>query len=138
MSQPRIEMNATILPNGKVLALGGSIQDEDAATASLSADLYDPITNTFGFAGVNTYPRLYHSGSVLLPDATVLLVGGNPMRGAYEQHIEIYSPSYLFDAVGGLVPRPVIAGVTPGAFSYGDTFQVYTSAAPAVASVVLV
>src|SRR5207244_11923527 len=35
MSQPRIEMNATILPNGKVLALGGSLNDEDAASASL-------------------------------------------------------------------------------------------------------
>src|SRR5207249_6056719 len=38
MSQPRIEMNATILPTGKVLALGGSTNDEDAATASLNAD----------------------------------------------------------------------------------------------------
>ena len=28
MSQPRIEMNATILPNGKVLATGGSLNDE--------------------------------------------------------------------------------------------------------------
>src|SRR6185503_16030641 len=51
MSQPRIEMNATILPNGKVLAMGGSLNDEDAATASLNADLYDPATNTFSPAG---------------------------------------------------------------------------------------
>ena len=29
MSQSRIEMNATILPNGKVIALGGSLNDED-------------------------------------------------------------------------------------------------------------
>ena len=78
MSQPRIEMNATILPNGKVLALGGSTNDEDAATASLNADLYDPNTNTFSPAGANVFPRLYHSGSLLLPDATVLLTGGNP------------------------------------------------------------
>src|SRR5947209_13669006 len=72
MSQPRIEMNATILPNGKVLALGGSTNDEDAATASLNADLYDPTTNTFRSAGANLYPRLYHSGSLLLPDAPVM------------------------------------------------------------------
>ena len=100
MSQPRIEMNATILPNGKVLAVGGSINDEDAATASLNADLYDPATNTFSSAGANAYPRLYHSESLLLPDATVVLVGGNPTRGTYEQHIEIYSPAYLFNANG--------------------------------------
>ena len=81
MSQPRIEMNATILPNGKVLALGGSTNDEDAATASLNADLYDPTSNTFSSAGANVYPRLYHSGSLLLTDATVLLMGGNPVRG---------------------------------------------------------
>src|SRR5204863_1877018 len=81
MSQPRIEMNATILPNGKVLAMGGSVNDEDAASASLKADLFDPVTNTFSPAGQNVYPRLYHSGSLLLPDATVMLTGGNPSRG---------------------------------------------------------
>jgi hypothetical protein len=138
MSQPRIEMNATILPNGKVLALGGSANDENAATASLNADLYDPDTNTFSAAGANVYPRLYHSGSVLLPDARVLLVGGNPARGGYEKHIEIYSPSYLFDATGSLAPRPAITSVTPNAFSHGGTFQVYTSDAANIASVVLV
>ena len=84
MSQPRIEMNATILPNGKVLAVGGSTNDEDVTTASLNADLYDPATNTFSSAGANVYPRVYHSGSLLLPDATVLLIGGNPVRGTYE------------------------------------------------------
>src|SRR5262249_59862351 len=42
MSQPRIEMNAVILPTGKVLALGGALNDEDGTHASLNADLYDP------------------------------------------------------------------------------------------------
>ena len=137
MSQPRIEMNATILPNGKVLALGGSLNDEDAASASLNADLYDPATNTFSSAGANVYPRLYHSGSVLLPDATVLLVGGNPTRGSYEQHLEIYSPPYLFNTDGSLASRPAITGVTPNAFGYASTFQVFTSDAASIASVVL-
>src|SRR5271154_3076430 len=41
MSAPRIEMNATILPSGKILALGGSLNDEDETTAALAADLYD-------------------------------------------------------------------------------------------------
>src|SRR6266581_2348868 len=41
MSQPRIEMNAVILPSGQVLALGGSYNDEDTTTASLNADLFD-------------------------------------------------------------------------------------------------
>jgi len=70
MSQPRIEMSATILPNGKVLATGGSLNDEDAATASLNADLYDPATNTMVStgAGANAYARLYHSVALLLPE----------------------------------------------------------------------
>src|SRR5262249_3001774 len=38
MSQARIEMNATILPNGTVLATGGSAVDEYAYSASLNAD----------------------------------------------------------------------------------------------------
>ena len=58
MSQPRIEMNAVILPTGDVLALGGSSHDEDASTASLNADLYDPGSNHFSSAGANAYPRL--------------------------------------------------------------------------------
>jgi len=90
MSQPRIEMNAVILPNGKVLALGGSYNDEDSTTASLNADLYDPATNTFSSAGANVYPRLYHSVALLLPDATVWIAGSNPNEvGIYEKHMEI-------------------------------------------------
>jgi Domain of unknown function (DUF1929)/PKD domain len=137
MSQPRIEMNATILPSGSVLVMGGSVNDEDAATASLNADLYDPKTNTFSSAGANSYPRLYHSGSLLLPDGTVALMGGNPTRGSYEQHIEIYSPAYLFDANGAPATRPTITSV-PGTVNYGGAFQVQTPDAAAISSVVLV
>jgi hypothetical protein len=137
MSQPRIEMNATILPSGSVLVMGGSFNDEDAATASLNADLYDPKTNTFSSAGANTYPRLYHSGSLLLPDATVALMGGNPTRGSYEQHIEIYSPAYLFNGDGSPATRPTIADAPPSV-SYGSAFQVQTPNAADIGSVVLV
>jgi PKD repeat protein len=63
-----------------------------------------------------------------------MLVGGNPVRGSYEQHIEIYSPAYLFTGT----QRPTIAGVTPGTISYGGTFQVQTPDAANIASVVLV
>ena len=82
MSQARIEMNAVILPTGKVLALGGSVNDEDAGTKSLNADLYDPVSDSFSSAGANAYARLYHSVALLLPDATVWVAGGNPVRGS--------------------------------------------------------
>ena len=138
MSQPRIQMNATILPNGKVLATGGSRNNEDAVTASLNADLYDPDTNTFSLAGANVYPRLYHSNALLLPDATVLLIGGNPQRGNYEPRLEIYSPAYLFDADGTPASRPTIAGVSADTFDYGTPFQIQTPDALDISSVVLV
>jgi galactose oxidase-like protein/PKD domain-containing protein len=137
MSQPRIEMNATILPNGKVVALGGSLNDEDTTTASLNADLYDPATNTFSSAGQNAFARLYHSNSLLLPDATVLFIGGNPARGTYEQHIEIYRPAYLFNQDGSLATRPSISGVPSTGIGYGSAFQVQTPDAAGISSVVL-
>jgi galactose oxidase-like protein/PKD domain-containing protein len=138
MSQPRIQMSATILPNGKVLALGGSVNNEDANTKSLNADLYNPATNTFSPASTNAYARLYHSATLLLPDATVLLVGGNPQRGNYEKRFENYSPAYLFNSDGTPAIRPTITGVPPGTVGYGATFQVQTPDAPRIASVVLV
>ena len=136
MSQPRIEMNATILPDGTVLALGGSTNDEDATTASLNADLYDPVTNTFRSAGANAFPRLYHSNALLLPDGTVWVVGGNPQRGTYEPHMEIYSPAYLFNADGSPATRPTMTG-GPGTIGYGGGFQVQTPDAANITSVVL-
>jgi len=138
MSQPRIEMNATILPNGKVLATGGSTKDEDATTKSLNADLYDPVSNTFSSAGQNTYARLYHSNALLLPDATVLLLGGNPARGTYEQHMEIYSPAYLFNGDGSPAARPVISSVNTTELGYAATFDIQSPNAASIGSVVLV
>jgi len=141
MSQARIELNATILPNGKVLATGGSVNNEEAASASLNADLYDPASNTFSSAGVNVYPRLYHSNALLLPDAKVLLAGGNPTRGTFERHLEIYSPAYLFKADGTAATRPVITSITPAppaSVGYGATFQVQTPDASNISSVALV
>lgn len=141
MSQPRIEMSAVILPNGKVLALGGSYNDEDTATASLNADLYDPASNTFSSAGANAYARLYHSVALLMPDATVWVAGGNPQRGSYEQNMEIYKPAYLFttDGLGHVIPatQPTITA-SPGNVSYGGNFAVETPDAVNISSVVLV
>jgi hypothetical protein len=137
MSQPRIEMDATILPNGKVLALGGSLNDEDTSTASLNADLYDPASNTFSSAGAEVYARLYHSVSLLLPDATVWVAGGNPQRGTYEPHMEIYSPAYLFNADGTRATRPTITSVSSSVLGYNGGFQLQTPDAANVSSVVL-
>ncbi|MEP6601306.1 MAG: galactose oxidase-like domain-containing protein, partial [Nitrospirota bacterium] len=144
MVKPRIEMNATLLPTGKVLTVGGSLNDEDTNTASLAADLYDPyvdavqgVQGTMSSAGSNGYPRLYHSVSLLLPDATVWVAGGNPSRGSYEQHVEIYTPPYLYNSNGTLATRPSITSVSPSVIGYGTSFTVQTPDAANIASVVL-
>jgi PKD repeat protein len=138
MAQPRIEMNATLLPNGRVLTVGGSLNDEDTGTASLQADLYDSATNTMGSAGANAVPRLYHSVSLLLPDGRVWVAGGNPKRGTFEPSMEIYSPPYLFNPDGSLATRPAITSLGGSVIGYGGTsFVVTTPDAANVASVVL-
>ena len=138
MSAARIEMDAVMLPTGNVLILNGSVNDEDASTASLGADLYNTTTNTISSAGSGAFARLYHSGALLLPDATVLVLGGNPQRGTYEPHMEIYSPAYLFNSNGTLATRPTITGVPTSAIGYGNSFQIQTPDAANISSAVLV
>jgi hypothetical protein len=141
MSLPRTRMNAVLLPTGKVLALGGSSIDEDPNTASLAADLFDPVTESWASAGVATYPRLYHSCGLLLPDATVWVVGSNPKKGTYDNNIEVYSPAYLYtvDGNGNVIPavRPTITAV-PAEIGYGGSFAITTPDSSTIASAVLV
>jgi hypothetical protein len=121
MSRARVEMNAVLLPTGKVLTIGGSANDEDGTTASLTADLYDPSTNSFTALASNTYPHLYHSTAVLLPDGSVVLSGGNPQQGVFEAHMEIYKPGYFFNTDGSAATRPSLTAA-PAAITYAQTF----------------
>ena len=125
MGQARVEMEATLLPNGNVFVSGGSGEDENAATASLTSEMYDPAKNSFSAAGSNAYARLYHNVQLLLPDGTVFMAGGNPAQGVYEKHIEIYKPAYLFNPDGSAASRPAITGA-PSSVIYGSNFSVQT------------
>ncbi len=140
MSAARRQMNAVLLPNGKVLAEGGSATDEIPDTPGRTADVYDPATNLMTSAGTASSSRLYHSTALLLPDATVASMGSNPdNRGRYVSVIEIWTPPYLYDAGDQLITsRPVITGVSSPVLGYGSTFTVnYQSASP-IASAVLI
>jgi fibronectin type 3 domain-containing protein len=143
MSTGRIQMNAVLLPDGKVLAAGGSVNNEAPDTPGKTADLYNPKTNTFSSAGTAAYSRLYHSPALLLPDATVAMMGSNPgARGSYEPAIEIYTPPYLFDTNDRLITtnRPSVTAMTPssGELGYNRTFSVsYTPSTSQISSVVL-
>ena len=141
LSSGRLYINTVILPNGKILAEGGSING-NPNTPGKTADLYDPVSNTMGSAGTAAYSRLYHPTALLLPDATVVSMGSNPgNRGRYEPAIEIYTPSYLYDANDHLITtaRPQITGLSfSGPIHYGMPFSVsYTSTSP-ISSAVLI
>jgi hypothetical protein len=138
MVKARMQVNATLLPNGKVLVSGGSEKDEDNATAVKEAELYDPGTNKFSSASSMEFPRLYHSNTLLLPDATVVALGGNPERKVYQPEIEIYSPPYLFKADGSAAKRPTLTSVPAGTIGYGASFQVRTPDAKSIKSLVLI
>jgi fibronectin type 3 domain-containing protein len=141
MSAARVELNAVLLPNGKVLASGGSASNEVPDQAGRTADLYDPSSNTMSSAGTAAFSRLYHSTALLLPDGRVASLGSNPgARGSYESVIEIWTPPYLFDANDRPVTtRPAITAMSPssGVVGYGSLVTVSYSSASAIASAVL-
>ena len=85
---------ATLLPNGKVLVVGGS----DAGGNSLaSAELYDPAANGCVAAWTpTTRPlttgRQSHTAT-LLPNGQVLVVGGRGTGGSSLASAELYDPA---------------------------------------------
>jgi len=78
---------ATLLPNGKVLVVGGiSITFGKLA----SAELYDPIAQTYTSTGALTTARYNHSAT-LLSNGKVLVAGGYGTNG-YLTSAELYDP----------------------------------------------
>jgi len=136
MTAPRIEMQAVQLPNDKVLVFAGSSNDEDASTATLAADIYDPATNTMtlGGGGAGSVPRLYHNTALLLPDGTIMSAGSNPTQGVFEPRMEIYQPAYLFNTDGTLATRPTMTGV-PSQVTCVTPFTIHVPNAGDIASV---
>jgi hypothetical protein len=140
MSTARIHMNTVLLPDGSVLAEGGSVNSEAPDGPGKTADLYHPSTNSFTSGGTADYSRLYHSTAVLLPDATVASLGSNPGdRGKYLGAIEIYTPPYLYDVNDHLVTadRAVITAFDP-VVRYGEMFDVGYAGTYPIDAVVLV
>jgi hypothetical protein len=137
LDQPRVTHSAVLLPNGKVLHVGGSSTFNVASTAAMKALLFNPATETWSPAGTIAFPRMYHSTALLLPDGTVWLGGSNPAEGVWEPKMEIYKPPYLFTSTGAAAPRPSISSA-PAVIGYGASFSIGTAQAATISQVVLV
>ncbi|MGB5631959.1 MAG: galactose oxidase early set domain-containing protein [Waterburya sp.] len=88
LNRPRAMNMAVILPNKEVLVINGGEYGEYKPT-------YEPTLMTFDPSAKGSYkttemnpaklPRLYHNDALLLPDARVLSIGGNPSRAGRQK-----------------------------------------------------
>ena len=134
MTYPRRQFNTTLLPDGRVLATGGTSAAgfSDPSGAVHAAEMWDPATGQWTLLAGNQVSRVYHSTTLLLPDGRVLHTGSGDGPGLpRELNAEIFSPPYLFRG-----PRPEINSA-PGSVSYGQEFLLGTPDAPRIVRVTL-
>jgi hypothetical protein len=138
MAERRRQLNATALPDGKVLVTGGSRNDggdaDGVSDPVLSAEVWNPGTEQWTTLAAMRIARLYHSTALLLPDGRVFTAGGGHSAAAtcFHNEAEIYSPPYLFRG-----PRPTISA-TPTVLTYGQSFLVQSPEAATIASACLI
>jgi hypothetical protein len=141
---------AAVLPDGKVLIVGGEVDDDSvdagAPAQSLHYQMFDPETGGITALGESPVPRLDHTTMVLLPDASVLIAGSDRTELLPDDLIpgveadrdtgvpvaQVYKPPYLFKG-----RRPVIEDA-PEEIAYGSTFDLQVSGAARIGSVALV
>jgi Kelch motif len=109
---------ATLLPDGRVLVVGGIefSPGGNMVRVHATAELFDPATGTFQPAGALASPRTSHA-AVGLPDGRVVILGGWGDHGQAIGRVEIYDPaSGTFSAKGDLAqPRSdMTATLVPG------------------------
>jgi hypothetical protein len=127
----RRQFNLTLLPDGKVLATGGSggFGFDNASYPVYAAEMWDPARGKWTtMASISVY-RGYHSTALLLPDGRVVSAGGEQTGAS----AEIYSPPYLFNG-----PRPTITSVSSSSVKFGQTLNVSTPDAANISQVTLI
>jgi hypothetical protein len=150
---PRWQSTGVLLPDGQVLAVGGALYDNVMTYGTpdpgvMTAELYNPATDTWTEQAPMTIPREYHGTAILLPDGRVLVGGHVPnpvpwkaMRDnigmanqSAQTRFEIFEPPYLHYAG---VTRPVISEWADQ-LHYGQPFKVETPDAARVTDAILV
>ncbi|KFE69701.1 kelch repeat-containing protein [Hyalangium minutum] len=137
MASPRYQHTATLLPNGKVLNVGGRYNGGSTDIVAM-AEVYDPATGTWSAAGSLVAPRFQHTAT-LLPNGKVLVAGGrgtgylasaevyDPVTGSWSAIASMASPRLLHTAT--LLPngKVLVAGGYTGS-SYTASAEVYDPA----------
>lgn len=85
MHFPRCTHTASVLPDGKVLVVGGNDDPEKAC------ELYDPLTEKWTVTGRTHIERLLHTASVLF-DGKMLVTGGSDGATISFNSTELYDP----------------------------------------------
>jgi hypothetical protein len=91
---PRVNATATLLPDGRVLIVGGeqTLSESPWHQNLTSAEVYDPISGKFSDTGSLHTPHACQSAT-LLPDGRVLITGGESYLDTYTYDAELYNPS---------------------------------------------
>lgn len=129
LNHPRLHANGVILPNGKVLIVGGGQAHRYVGPVKIP-ELYDPATGEWTDMAPQRASRIYHSTALLLPDGRVLSAGQDD--GPLAAFGEIFSPPYLFRG-----PRPTIARA-PKRVSLGQRFEIRSPNARSINRITLV
>jgi hypothetical protein len=95
MLHPRSSHTATLLPDGRVLIVGGWARE--GTTTLAEAELFDPTTGTFQPAGT------LQGGATLLPDGRVLIADSENGPSNLLAGVKIFDP-----ATGSLTPGPAM------------------------------
>jgi hypothetical protein len=91
MTTERDGPGGALLPNGKVLVVGGAEKEEKELK---SGELYDPATGTFEKLASPTVAGRYEPAVVTLPSGKVLIAGGflNGKPAEYLKSAELFNP----------------------------------------------
>jgi len=135
MTDAREFHTATLLNSGQVLVAGGV--DNNGATAT--AEIFDPVSQTFTAVGRMAVARYFHS-AVLLPDGEVLIAGGEGNNNLVVNEAEIYNPATAsFSPAASLMMSPrvgqaatmllngmvLFAGGADGGFNVTNSSELY-------------
>ncbi|WP_138436845.1 galactose oxidase-like domain-containing protein [Marinobacter shengliensis] len=153
LNQPRWYGTNVVMPDGSVMVFSGGTRDgvvlPGLEGAIMTAERFDPDTETWTEMASGHRPRTYHNTAVLMADGRVMIGGHAPINTAYLSHIsledfglapndgrdpsfEIYTPPYAMRN-----DRPTILSA-PEQLSVGDDFTIQVDQAQDIDKVLLI